>query len=239
MSRTMISHDGRVAAKTPGMTPTRSEEENEATIWAQMIQDYRIQMQLVVQGCILPALEVMHIEHRFREADFIELAKNSPAVPPGRELLLGKALFNGYEYDFLTALHLLTPQVEHMVRHHLKLAGVITTHTDGHGIEDEKGLSSLVEAPEFEQIFREDLAFEIRALFCDHLGANLRNNVSHGLFTSQQCYSIDSIYAWWLGLKIVFKQYWAAHQRFVAAEEAPGETPETNGDPSSPHDMNR
>ena len=224
--RTMISHDGRVVARSPGMMPTGSSEENEATIWAQMIQDYRSMIDIVVGGCILPALEVMHIEHRFREADFITLARNSPAVPPEREDLFGKALFNGYEKDFATALHLLTPQIEHMVRYRLKAAGVNTVHTDRHGIQDEKGLSSLVEAPEFERIFGEDLAFEIRALFCDHLGANLRNNVSHGLFTSQQCYSIDSVYAWWLGLKMVFRTYWAAYQRHTANQTSPEPTPE-------------
>ena len=238
ISRTTIGHDARVVAKTPGMTPSGSEEENEPAIWAQMIQEYDIVVGLAVRGRVLPALKVMHIEHRFREADFIKLARKSPAVPPGREVLLGKALFNGYEYDFAIALHLLTPQIEHMVRYRLKAAGIDTLHTDRHGIQDEKGLSSLVESPEFGQVFDKDLAFEIRALFCDHLGANLRNNVSHGPFTSQECHSAYSVYAWWLGLKIVFRQYWAAYQRHVAAEEAPGETPETDGDPSSAHDMN-
>ena len=224
--RTMLSHDGRVAAKSPGITGPGSPEENERTVWAQMIEEHRTLMGLAVQGCILPGLETMQIEHRFKEADFIALAADSPAVPPGREQLFGKALFNGYEHDFATALHLLTPQIEHMVRYRLKSASVITTHTDHHGIEDEKGLSSLVEAPEFEQIFAEDLAFEIKALFCDHLGPNLRNNVSHGLLTSRECYSVESIYAWWLGLQIVFRPYWAAYQRHTAPQGSTGPAPE-------------
>ena len=176
-------------------------------------------------GWIIPALDIMHTEHRFTEADFIALARNSPEVPPGREELFGKALFNGYEYDFATALHLLTPQIEHMVRYRLKSVGAITTHTDQHGIEDEKGLSSLVGDPMFEQYFGEDLAFEIRALFCDHFGANLRNNVSHGLITTQECYSPHSIYAWWLGLKIVFRTYWAAYQLHIADQDSPEDEP--------------
>ena len=233
VSWTMLTPDGRVAARRPGIIPgSPSSDENELAIWSQMVQDHGIRVDLAVSGWILPALEILHIEHRFREADFITLARNSPAVPPGREELLGKALFNGYEHDFATAIHLLTPQVEHMVRYRLKSAGVITTHTDLHGIEDEKALSSLVEAPEFEQIFGEDLAFEIKALFCSHFGANLRNNVSHGLFTYQQCNSMEAIYAWWLGLKIVFRTYWAAYQRNMANQDSPGDEPggKTNPD---------
>ena len=42
-----------------------------------------------------------------------------------------------------------------------------------------KGFSSLVGMPEFEQVFEENLAFEIKALFSDHNGPNLRNEVSH------------------------------------------------------------
>ena len=235
VSQTMYTHDGRVAATTPGITPAGSPEENEPSIWAQMIRHYGIEIRLAVQGLILPALEIMHIEHRFRESDFIAVARNSPAVPPEREGLFGKALFNGYEYDFATAIHLLTPQIEHMVRYRLKELGVSTVHTDRHGIQDEKGLSSLVESPEFEQIFGEYLAFEIRALFCDHLGANLRNNVSHGLFTSQECQSIESVYAWWLGLKIAFRTYWAAFHHQIAGQRIPEDEPtDPNEDTKEP-----
>ena len=200
--QTILSEDGRVAAKSPGILKFGSSDKDEPALWAQMIQEHGIRAQLQVIGCILPALEVMHIEHRFQESDFIALARNSPAVPPGREELFGKALFSGYERDFTTALHLLAPQIEHMVRHRLKSVGVITTHTDPNGIEDERGLSALVESAEFQQIFGEDIAFEIEALLSSHFGANLKNNVSHGLLTYQQCNSVESIYAWWLGLKM-------------------------------------
>ena len=222
---TKLESDGRVGAKRPGANLS-NQDENEPVIRAQMIQDHAIRVGIAVRGWILPALETLHIEHRFREADFIMLARNSPEVPPGRAELVGKALFNGFEYDFATALHLLTPQIEHMVRIHLKSEGVITVHTDRDGIADEKGLSSLVENPEFEEIFGEDLAFEIRALFCEHSGANLRNNVSHGLLTYGQCDSTHSVYAWWLALKIVFNTLWRAYQRHVGNQHSEDESPD-------------
>ena len=224
VSWTMLESDGRVAAKRPGANLS-NQDENEPVIWAQMIQDHTIWVGMTVRGWILPALEALHVAHRFREADFIILARNSPEVPPGRAELVGKALFNGYEYDFATALHLLTPQIEHMVRNRLKSEGVITIHTDGNGIGDERALSSLVETPEFENIFGEDLAFEIRALFCDHSGANLRNNVSHGLLNYGQCNSTHSVYAWWLSLKIVFNTYWRAYQRHVGNQPSEDQSP--------------
>ena len=206
-----MSPDGRVTAKRLGMNlSTTSSGNDEEVIYSKMVENYRIHVSLAVQGFILPAQEVLLLEHRLREADFVNLARQSPIVPIGRELLFGKALFAGYDRDFITALHILVPQIEHMVRYHLKRAGVQTTNIDSNGIENENGLSSLMDLPQTEEIFGEDMSFEIRALFCDPFGPNLRNNLAHGLLDDRACYSPDTIYAWWFGLKFVFNTFWNA-----------------------------
>ena len=128
---TFMSHDGRVTAKMPSMSssPIPSDDDEEV-IHSKMVENYLIHVSLAVQGSILPAQEVLLLEHRLRKADFVNLARQSPIVPIGRELLFGKALFAGYDRDFVTALHILVPQIEHMVRYHLKQAGVQTTNID-------------------------------------------------------------------------------------------------------------
>ena len=65
-----------------------------------------------------------------------------------------------------------------------------------------------MDLPETERIFGENLSFEIKALFCDPSGANLRNNLAHGLLDDQACQSVYAIYAWWFGLKLVFNSFW-------------------------------
>ena len=208
---TFMSRDGRVTAKMPSMSssPIPSDDDEEV-IHSKMVENYLIHVSLAVQGSILPAQEVLLLEHRLREVDFVNLARQSPIVPIGRELLFGKALFAGYGRDFVTALHILVPQIEHMVRYHLKQAGVQTTNIDSNGIENENGLSSLMDLPQTKEIFGEDLSFEIRALFCVPFGPNLRNNLAHGLLDDRACYSPDTIYAWWFGLKLVFNTFWNA-----------------------------
>ena len=211
---TVMSRDGRVIANRPGMSLGETlTEDDEIVIRAEMIRDYGILVSIVVQGDIWPALEILLQEHRLTEADFVHLAKQSPIVPVGREQLFGKALFAGYDQDFVTALHLLVPQIEHLVRYHLKQAGVKTTNLSIDGIENENGLSTLMELPEANQIFGENLAFEIRSLFCDAFGPNLRNELAHGLIEVNDCYSVNSIYAWWFALKLVFNTFWNAERR--------------------------
>jgi hypothetical protein len=206
---TVMSRDGRVIARRPGISPVGEDAENdEIVIRAEMIRNHGLLMGIVVQGDIWPGLETLRLEHRLRESDFVDLCRQSPIVPKDRVRLFGKALFAGYEGDFTTALHLLTPQIEHMVRHHLKVAGVKTTSLDLNGIENEIGLSNLMELPEVERIFGEDLSFELRVLFCDPFGPNLRNEVAHGLLDDEACESAYSIYAWWFALRLVFNTFW-------------------------------
>ena len=216
LSGTLMSPDGRVIERRPGIVPHSTFSDNneaddgEKTIRAKMIENYRIHVDLVVRGCILPAQEVLLLEHRLREADFVNLTRQFPIVPIGRERLFGKALFAGYDQDFVTALHILVPQIEHMVRYHLKQAEEQTTNLDINGIENEIGLSALMDIPQTEEIFGEDLSFEIKALFCDSFGPNLRNELAHGLLDDTACYSSGAIYAWWFGLKLVFNTFWNA-----------------------------
>ena len=202
-----LTRDGRVAAKQPGINASPDDRIR----WWMTYMWYNNHVNASIHAIIGPALEVLLLEHRLQEADFVNLAEQSPFVEmTGRERLLGKALYAGYDLNFATALHILVPQLEHLVRFHLKERGVSTTNLNENG-ETEIGLSALMDRPETEEIFGKDLRFEIQALFCDPVGANLRNNVAHGLIGYEECHrSHHAIYAWWLVLKIVFNTFWNA-----------------------------
>ncbi|NCD34990.1 MAG: DUF4209 domain-containing protein [Spartobacteria bacterium] len=207
---TYMSRDGRVIAKTNGIKFDETLDGNHPNVQASVMQNHGIHLTLIVQGNVLPALEILHLEHRIREVDFLSIVKQSPIVPPGREVLFAKGLYSGYDHDYVTALHLLSPQVENLVRYHLKNAGAKTSTLDSCGIENENGLSTLVALPEMNTVFGDDLTFEIKALFCDPLGANLRNELAHGLVDHNACNSLHGVYAWWLTLKLVFNTFWNA-----------------------------
>ena len=201
MSRTRYGTDGRVVAKSVG-APIDGDADGPA-LWAKSIEQYVFHVNLLAVGAIYPALERVRLEHRPNREDFIALARRSPLVPPGRHELVGKALYAGYDDEFDIALHLLVPQIEHFVRHRLREAGLTTTVMDRDGIENEVGLSSLMDKEEVESVLTEDLAFEIKALFCDAHGPNLRNELAHGLLGDGAAQSPIYIYAWCFLLKLV------------------------------------
>lgn len=207
LSQSMLGSDGRIIAKRPSFTYGEEPEKDKIVIRSEMIREYGTIMEVVVRGKIWPALEVLQHEHRFRESDFIAMAKNSYMIPKERASLFAKALFAGYERDFITALHLLIPQIEHIVRVHLKQAGAQTANIDTEGIVNENGMSTLMALKMADQVFGENLAFELRSLFCDAFGPNLRNELAHGLLEENECDSYISIYAWWFALRLTLNPW--------------------------------
>lgn len=202
-----MSSDGRVIAKTPGMNLSAGEDDpaNQAALHSQIQQQFSIEVQLVVEGQIMPALKQLLMEHRLPKELMVACCHYSPIVPQSREQLLGYGLWLGFEYEFGAAIHLLCPQVEHIVRSQLKESGAHTSNIDKEGIENENGLSTLMDLPEALKLYGEDLTFEIKSVFTDSLGFNLRNEVAHGLLDDNTSSSIHSIYAWWMVLKLVIR----------------------------------
>lgn len=203
------SHDGRIVAKNPGIANVaKGSKEYEEVIWKEMLQTYYFEIGSIVPGRILPALEAMIAEHRLQVRDFASFCSQSSIVPPNRYLAFAKALFAGYDLDFDSAIHRLVPQVENMVRYHLKAAGTVTTTLDRESIEMEINLSALLDKPEALLIFGEDLIFEMKALFCESRGPNFRHYFAHGLLEDSDFSSVFAVYAWCFTLRLVFNVFW-------------------------------
>jgi hypothetical protein len=63
-------------------------------------------------------------------------------------------------------------------------------------------------------VFGQDKLFELKALFANSIGPNLRNEVAHGLLTDNAAYSASPVYAWWMLLRMVI------HSIIVSSEES-------------------
>jgi hypothetical protein len=218
----VMSKDGRTVAQYPGFNGDGSPGDD-SRIRLEMVNNFLLTLGLVVSGEILPALRVLSLEHRLTEGDFIELARLSPIVPPGRERSFGRGLFMGYDEDFAGAIHFLVPQIEHMVRFHLKRARAKTSTLDSAGIENENGLSTLMELPEATALFGENLVFEIRSLFCGPSGPNLRNQFAHGLLDDDEYFSPYAVYAWWLCFRLVYGSFFNATRKRQPPENSSSE----------------
>lgn len=221
--------DGRVIAKTPAGHGS-AHADQDVQVFATVMRHYLLDVELICRGQILPATATILREHNVTKADLAQLMFQSPIVPPGRAAQFAKALWEGFEHDFSSAIYLLAPQIEHLVRWHLKQAGAATTRLDSEGIENEVGLSTLIEDEAAKRLFGEDTLFELQALFCTAYGPNLRNQVAHGLLSDDECHTSGAVYAWWWVLRLTLRSLLQAIQKTGAPSTQPA-----TGDPSDDH----
>lgn len=197
----IIAQDGRCVASVPGI----NFDGGDAVLNHRIQKNFQINIYFAVKGHILPALSKLRDEYSVTLPVLKSLCECSVLVPKGRENLTAYALWLGFGGDFGNAIHLLCPQFENMIRVELKRVGAQTRPITNNGIEHEIGLSNLMELPECKEVFGEDLVFEIKSIFTDPLGSNLRNDVAHGLLDDSSSSSIQSVYAWWMILKMIIR----------------------------------
>ncbi|WP_166389317.1 DUF4209 domain-containing protein [Nocardioides ochotonae] len=205
--RATFTSDGRKVATSGGGIGDPEESE----LWSEVVRRFGYRMNLVVNACIVPALDVVAAEHRFDLGFVRRLCADAPLVPPAHVDLWARGLRHGLNGDFPEAVSLLVPQAEQLLRHHLKRGGVNTLTMDPlTGVESERGLGSLLAMSEARDFLGADLHLEMRALLVDQEGPNLRNETAHGLLTDSGAWSTGSVYAWWLLLRVVVVPLWHA-----------------------------
>jgi len=199
------SSDGRVIAKTPAVGIDGDEASYEAALKDKMIRSFNHEVDMNVRLVILPALNKLLEEHTIGTHFIYEMCDRSPIVPRENVHLIARAIWLGFEHDFSTAVHLVAPQIEKIVRSLIKIEGGHTTTIDSDGIEHENGLSTLLSMDEAKVVLGENVLFELKAVFSESVGPNLRNEVAHGLMTDGVAYSVTPVYAWWVLVRMVVK----------------------------------
>ncbi|MGC0141820.1 DUF4209 domain-containing protein [Pseudactinotalea sp. Z1732] len=204
LTRSTMSGDGRkvsVGAGDPASEPSEQE------IIDELVSRNHHRIGLVVQTLIAPALEVISTEHRFDLAFVESVCRESPTVPIRHAGLWARGIWHGLNGDMPSALSLLVPQIEQMVRLRLKAQGLHTLNIGDNGVETEKALGSLLEMPESKVFLGENLAFELQSVLLEQVGPNLRNEIAHGLVTDAALWGAASVYTWWLCLHMVLAPY--------------------------------
>jgi len=201
----IVNHEGKVIAAHGPIKSTNASGDDSA-VTCRMYGDAKFYRNTTILSAIEPARSEMWDSHHISVSDMLSLVTDNPFVPTGREHIFARGLHAGFSGDYALSLHLLMPQVENSIRRLMAARGVIVS-TLKEGIQQEKDLNVLLYDPEAEKLFCEDLLFELRGLLVSRFGTNLRNLMAHGLMSSQDCYSPQSAYFWWMTLRLVCHPY--------------------------------
>ncbi len=197
---TTLGSSGKVVAKQGAMSST-SPDDKESTVLREMFRNASLERAVLVRGQIEPMRQQLLTEYHVRYDDFLPFVSYNPLVPPGREHLYVIGLHAGLHGDLVLALHVLIPQFENSVRYVLSNHGVITSGIDADGIQMERDLNALLYEPKFEEVFGEDLAFDLRGLLVERAGENFRNQMAHGMLEHGTFFGDTALYIWWLMLR--------------------------------------
>jgi len=202
LSSVAVNEEGKTIARKPSII-TDDQERTDAAIKAEMFMQAKREQHNRVVSFIIPATQQIRIENNISLTTFIDLVKDNPFVPRGHEMIFAKGLMSGLKGNYLNSLSLLIPQLENSLRYVLIHANKVTSNLNN-GIQEEFNLNKLLNNYEEELniIFGEDLIFDLKGVFIERFGSNLRNKFAHGLMNNDSFYTAPSIYAWWLILRL-------------------------------------
>lgn len=115
------------------------------------------------------------------------LVKDNPIIPNGRERIFQSGLYMFLNGDYYEALHILTPQVENLFKNIAREVGGLTVTLENDGSSMEKVLSSILSLPELVDCYDNDILFTFRGLLNEQAGANIRNEIAHGIISEYAC----------------------------------------------------
>ena len=189
---------GKTIAKTDGAGFGQAPDEDwfDTTI----SRSESLRRQIVMGAAIDPARQAICVKYSITEDHLEPIVAQSWVVPQSQKpnMILGfTRLIQG---DFMSAAHLILPQLEPCLRNMLHLNGVDTAKRRNDSTEEDLDLGAMFRnhRADFERILGVDLTYEIELIFDRMTGNRLRHVLAHGSLAGYACYSPDVVYACWL-----------------------------------------
>ncbi len=130
------------------------------------------------------------------------LVENNAFIPPDRSDSFLKGLLAGFDFDLVTAMSILMPQIENAVRCLAEECGAVVYKTLANGVEECLSMESILKLPEIVECLDEDFLFNLKLFFTSDYGYGMRNIVSHGLDSDKAIQSASCLAVWWFVLHI-------------------------------------
>ena len=163
---------------------------------------YRIGVELQTLTLLQPAYHYLKAHYHVPVEELVSLCELSTYVPAGHKKQVAMGLYYGWCGDFWTAVSLLSPQVEAIVRKRYRDVNQLTTTNLQQCLDYELSISKLIERDGASAVITDQMELlELRALFGSRAWSgycyNLRNDIQHGLLKDDDMDAPILMYTWW------------------------------------------
>ena len=230
---TQVNAEGKATAVRKSIS-----DQDQNAMYVEVVNRVRQSQSMAAVGAILPCLRAFSAAHPLREEDVFILIADSPFVSQDRQLTIARAIHAGFEQDWLVVVHLIPPQIEHIIRMIFSSNNIVVSGLDAQGVQREFDLNTLLWMPEAEQILGADTLLDLRTLLIHSFGANLRNRMAHGLMNDVELTRTEIAYLWWLLARLVILgTSWMRTEMEASAEQSSGANTDRSQD-GNPSDEN-
>ncbi len=183
---------------------TKNEKDYEKAIEGSMEEIAQFLRQQMFHKYIDPALNQIVSEYNVNEENIRIVIGDSSFIPQKDIKEYCKAFSTGFHGDLSTALRFLIPQTENALRHALRKYGIIPINEKPNKVGGEEvwGLKRILEHPKTTEIFGDKRVFELKSLLIGRFGANMRNELAHGLLSSDDLQNETAFYLFWFLLHL-------------------------------------
>lgn len=195
------NNKGQTVVNIPGLDIS-DPKKNIAVFEMHMHQD-ALQLEECYGKVLWWGLSYIKENYQFKKTDLLFLVEDNPIIPEGRNQVILSAVFYGLNGEMYEALHILAPQMEKLFRTIAEDAGSVMAELKKDFTVQEKLLTSIFEDEVLWDCYDNDVLFLFKGLLNEKSGANIRNEIAHGIMTSGKGNGAIAIYFYCLVLKVL------------------------------------
>lgn len=194
---TILDSDGRKKCIVPSLRNTALEDQEHL-----LEHDAEKEYSIYADALISRYLYIIKERFTFTEENLKFIVENNALIPQDRQKSFLKGLVAGFEYDYITALSILMPQIENAIRNLASDCGAVVYKTYDNGVEECLSLEAILNLPEMKKYIDPVYMFNFKLFYTSEYGFGMRNTVCHGLASDAELSSCQGLIVWWFTLRI-------------------------------------
>ena len=211
-----LDGDGKTVARVDALG--LDSEPDEDWVKAKCVRHMSVTRFQQVNGLIEPARRTLLDRFSVEERHLVPITHTTPFVPPGYGNIFSLGFARMFQGDYVSAAHILFPQLENSLRHMLVLGNADPTKVEADLLQGDRALGALLDVNrgDLEAMWGVDIVHEIDLLFNFRPGPSLRNELAHGKMHWNAFHAPETVVGCWFIFNLACRPLFSRWRNVVA-----------------------